>query len=57
MKSSFIRLASGVSCYPYLQRIMALQPSVLPSRLSAQIHHTRDSFFQVGSVRLETSLN
>lgn len=45
MKSNFIRPASGVSCYPYLKRIMVLQRSVLPSHLSAQIHHVLDCFF------------
>lgn len=45
MKSNFIRPASGVSCYPYLKRIMVLQRSALPSRLSSQIHHVLDCFF------------
>lgn len=45
MKSNFIRPASGVSCYPYLKRIMVLQRSVLPSHLSSQIHHILDCFF------------
>lgn len=45
MKSNFIRPASTVSCYPYLKRIMVLQRNVLPSHLSAQIHHILDCFF------------
>lgn len=45
MKSNFIRPATGVSCYPYLKRIMVVQRSVLPSHLSAQIHHNLDCFF------------